>query len=296
MTTEVTDEVTPETPAGALIEQFCQSSPSHAAGLVHLFGTAPLTVVALTASSDSESDHRHPAAVATLADEDADEDAATRSYEEADEVRRMMAEADAKDEEAASETSTSAPSQASTSAPSQASSVASASMQATLDAVEGTPYCTKCTYPIEDIFRAKLYGKQSGCPTFICRGCNNLITMVAKHMDLSQLADSGLSFASLQMTTTGEEFFKQDKEAANQHGRLAWNQIRELLTSALTERRMQVVKIKYTDKEWPLSVWVTKGFDAEDLKKNGTRVDHPVFSDVYKAPLKETSRANVMPP
>ena len=132
--------------------------------------------------------------------------------------------------------------------------------------------------------------------TFICHGCNCVITMVCKHMDLSQLADNGLSFASLQMTTTGEEFFKQAREAAEEHGQLRWNQVRELLTSALTERRMQVVTIKYTDKEWPLSVWVTKGFDADDLKKNGTRVDHPAFSDVYKAPSKETSRADVMHP
>ena len=296
MTTEVTDEVTLETPAGALIEQFCQSSPSHAASLVHLFATAPNTVVALTASSDSESD---PAAVATLVDEAADEtadDDATRSYEEADEVRRLMAEADAKDEEAASETSTSAPSQASASAPSQASSVTSASMQATLDAVEGTPYCTKCTYPIDDIFRAKLYGKQSGVPTFICRSCNNVITMVGKHMDLNQLASSGISFGSLQGTTTGDEFFKQAKEAADQHGRLAWNQVRELLTTALTERRAYVVTVLYVDKEWPLSVWMTKGFNEEEIKKNGTHVKHPVFSDVYKVTLKETSRANVMPP
>ena len=271
-----------------MIAQLLQSPPSHAASMVQLFATP---VVSLTASSDSEDGHRKPADGDALAEEET----ASRNYEadEDAEVKRMLADADADGEEDARETS----------APSQASSVAkrgcvegSALVQVDLDALEGTPYCTKCTYPIEDIFRAKLYGKQSGCPTFICRGCNNLISMVAKHMDLNQLASSGLSFASLQGTTTGEEFFKQAKEAADQHGRLAWNQVRELLTSALTERRMQVVKIKYTDKEWPLSVWVTKGFDAEDLKKNGTRVDHPVFSDVYKAPLKETSRANVMHP
>ena len=272
-----------------MIAKLLQPPPSHAAGIAKLFATP---VVSLTASSDSEDGHRKPADGDALAEEET----ATRNYEadEDSEVKRMLADADADGEEDARETS----------APSQASSVAkrgcvvegNALVQATLDAMEGTPYCTKCTYPIEDIFRAKLYGKQSGCPTFICRGCNNLVTMVAKHMDLSMLADSGLSFASLQMTTTGEEFFKQAKEAADEQGRLAWNQVRELLTSALTERRMQVVTIKYTDKEWPLSVWVTKGFDAEDLKKNGTRVDHPVFKDVYRAPLKETCRANVMHP
>jgi hypothetical protein len=100
----------------------------------------------------------------------------------------------------------------------------------------------------------------------------------------------------LQGTTTGDEFFKQAKEAADQHGRLAWNQVRELLTTALTERRAYVVKVLYTDKEWPLSVWVTKGFNEEEIKKNGTHIKHPVFSDVYKVTLKETSRANVMPP
>ena len=289
MATEVPPEVASEAPAGASAE--LSAPPSHAASVAQLFA-AP--VVLLSASSDSEDVHQNPAAGFT----GAEEDTATRDYagvegDEDAEVKRMLADADADGEEDARETS----------APSQASSVAkrgcvegSALVQVDLDALEGTPYCTKCTYPIEDIFRAKLYGKQSGCPTFICRGCNNLISMVAKHMDLNQLASSGLSFASLQGTTTGEEFFKQAMEAANQHGRLAWNQVRELLTSALTERRMQVVTIKYTDKEWPLSVWVTKGFDAEEVKKNGTRVNHPVFSDVYKAPLKETSRANVMHP
>ena len=66
--------------------------------------------------------------------------------------------------------------------------------------------------------------------------------------------------------------------------------------TAMTERRLQLVKIKFTDKELPLSVWTTQGYNAEEIKRNGTKVDHPVFSDVYKAPLKETSRADVMHP
>ena len=174
--------------------------------------------------------------------------------------------------------------------------VGSASMQATLDVMEDTPYCTKCSYPIEEILRAKLYGKQSGCPSFICRGCNCVIAMVGKHMDLDTLALKGMSFVDLQGTTQGEEFFRQAQQAADKHGRLCWSQIRELLITALTERRLKVVKVKFTDKELPLSVWATQGFNAEEIKRNGTKVDHPVFSDVYKAPLKETSRADVMHP
>ena len=85
----------------------------------------------------------------------------------------------------------------------------SASMQATLDVLEDTPYCTKCSYPIEEILRAKLYGKQSGRPSFICRGCNCVIAMVGKHMDLDLMACKGMSFADLQGTTQGEEFFRQ---------------------------------------------------------------------------------------
>lgn len=172
----------------------------------------------------------------------------------------------------------------------------SALVQATLDDMERTPICTKCVYPIEEILRAKLYGKQSGVPTFICRCCNNVITMVAKHMDLKQLENSGLSFASLQQTSAGIEFFKQARDAADANGGLSWNQVRELLTSALTERRKQVVKIKYTDRERPLSVWVNEGFSAEELIKNGKQVKHPVFSNVYSAPLKDSSRADVMHP
>ena len=79
----------------------------------------------------------------------------------------------------------------------------SASVQATLDKLEDTPYCTKCSYPIEEILRAKLYGKQSGRPSFICRGCNCVIAMVGKHMDLDLMACKGMSFADLQGTTQG---------------------------------------------------------------------------------------------
>jgi len=294
MPTAVPHDVASEKPAGALIAELLQPPPSHAAGIAKIFATP---VVSLTASSDSGDGHRkpadgetptEPAYVETLDDDET----ATKNYEaETDaEAQLSLAEASTGDEQDAFSASPLSV------ANRRSLAEASASVQGALDGVEKTPYCTKCTYPIDDILRAKLYGKQSGCPTFICRGCNCLITMVSKHMDLPQLADAGLSFASLQMTTTGKEFFKQAKEAADQHGRLAWNQVRELLTSALTERRMQVVTISYTDKEWPLSVWVTKGFDAEDLKKNGTRVDHPVFKDVYRAPLKETCRANVMHP
>ena len=174
--------------------------------------------------------------------------------------------------------------------------VGSASMQATLDVMEDTPYCTKCSYPIEEILRAKLYGKQSGCPSFICRGCNCVIAMVGKHMDLDTLALKGMSFVDLQGTTQGEEFFRQAQQAADQHGRLVWSQIRELLVTAMTERRLKSVKVKFTDKELPLSVWATQGYKVEELIKYGCKVDHPVFSDVYKAPLKETTRADVMHP
>jgi hypothetical protein len=169
-------------------------------------------------------------------------------------------------------------------------------VQATLDDMERTPICTKCAYPITEILRAKLYGKQSGAPTFICRCCNNLMTMVTKHMDLKQLEISGLSFHSLQQTSAGTEFFKQAREAADANGGLRWNQVRELLTSALTERRKEVFKITYTTRERPLSVWVNEGFSAEELLKNGTQVKHPVFSDVYSAPLKDSSREDVMHP
>jgi hypothetical protein len=172
----------------------------------------------------------------------------------------------------------------------------SASVQAALDELEDTPYCTKCSYPIEEILRAKLYGKQSGRPSFICRGCNCVIAMVGKHMDLDLMACKGMSFADLQGTTQGDEFFRQAQQAADQHGRLVWSQIRELLITALTERRVKSVKVKFTDKELPLSVWATQGYKIEELKQYGAKVDHPVFSDVYKAPLKETSRADVMHP
>ena len=272
-----------------------QPPPSHAAGIAKIFATP---VVSMTASSDSGDGHRKPAdgetpTVPAYVETLADDETATKNYETDTDVEAQLSLAEASTGDDQDALFSASPLSV---ASRRSLAEASASVQGALDGVEKTPYCTKCTYPIDDILRAKLYGKQSGCPTFICRGCNCLITMVSKHMDLPQLADAGLSFASLQMTTTGKEFFKQAKEAADQHGRLAWNQVRELLTSALTERRMQVVKIKYTDKEWPLSVWVTKGFDAEDLKKNGTLVDHPVFKDVYRAPLKQTCRANVMHP
>ena len=168
--------------------------------------------------------------------------------------------------------------------------------QATLDDMEGTPYCSKCSFPIAEIFRAKLYGKQQGVPSFICRHCNCCMTMVAKNMDLKQLEASGLSFGSLQGTKSGDEFFRQARDTADEHGRLNWNQVRELLASALTERRLQVTKVKYTDKEFPLSVWVRKGFDEQEILKNGKKVPHPTFSNVYKAPLKTSSREDVMHP
>ena len=286
-----------------MIAKLLGSQPSHAAGVVKLF--AP-PVVLLSASSDSEDGHRKPADGETPT-KPADGETPTKPAagetltEEETGTVNYESETGAQDQLILAETSTGDEQDAFNASPLSVANrrslaEASASVQGALDGLEKTPYCAKCTYPIQDIFRAKLYGKQSGKPTFICHACNCVITMVSKHMDLSQLADNGLSFASLQMTTTGEEFFKQAREAAEEHGQLRWNQVRELLTSALTERRIQLVTISYTDKEYPLSVWVTKGFDAEDLIKRGKRVDHPVFQDVYRAPLKETCRANVMHP
>jgi hypothetical protein len=292
------------------------SAGPHAAALAQLFASpaaaaGPELAATIDLASEDERTGDKPAAGSTGADEDkttadiedADAAATRAGIQGAAAATRAgieVADADgdlkAEDDGGAETQSDAAPSEASSGKRRSKPLLGSASVQAALDVLEETPYCTKCSYPIDEMLRAKLYGKQSGRPSFICRGCNCVIAMVGKHMDLDLMACKGMSFADLQGTTQGEAFFRQAQEAADAHGRLAWNQVRELLMTALTERRLQLVKIKFTDKELPLSVWETQGFNAEEIKKYGAKVDHPVFSDVYKAPLKETSRADVRHP
>jgi hypothetical protein len=312
VTTDMSSEVTSDLSA----------QPSHAAGVAKLFAapavqsehsathpdTANTTPAFVVGSGSEDGGHDH-SFFGDGAAEDADaraEDAGAEDAgaQDAEDAGARAQNSDAEDAGVrdqgvnADEFAVAArtPSEASTTSKRGRVAEESDNMQQHLESLEATPNCTKCFYPIEDIMRAKLYGKQSGVPTFICRPCNNVITLVNKHMDLKQLNYHGLSFGNLSETTEGQEFFKQAKAAAALHGRQAWPQVREMLTAALVERRMKVVKIRYTDKELPLSVWETQGYDREEILQYGKQVDHPVFSNVYKAPLRETERTDLMHP
>lgn len=155
---------------------------------------------------------------------------------------------------------------------------------------EKTAICVKCRMPITQLLRAKVWGKQSSSPRFICHTCNCVTTMVYKHLSVAQLEESGLGFVEMSDDDVAS-FYKDASKAAE--GGLKWQTIRDVMLKAFTDKRVASLKVAVAEEELPLSVWATRGYDTKMIEQYGKQVAHPVFPDVYSVPIRCTTREEV---
>lgn len=160
-------------------------------------------------------------------------------------------------------------------------------MQAQLDEMENRPLCVKCRYPVQDVFRARKWGKQkdSQLPTFCCRVCNSAMTQISKKLNLAELDEAGLSLAALPASEI-QAFYAKVYELHGENDELSWSTLKELLIETLTQNRLSSSRVRMRDEELPLSVWQTRGFDIIKIQESGTRTSHPVFGEVWSVPLR----------
>ena len=153
------------------------------------------------------------------------------------------------------------------------------------------PICSKCNYPISEIFRSKFVGKKRGEHKFICRTCNNCVSMLYRKLNLNVLSGAGLALDDL--GAEAEMFFRTAAEQCTIGGELKWALLKEHLCQTLSKKKVNKESIVLSTKELPLSVWEKKGFDIERIRACGQRKDHPVFGEVWAVPLKTTNFEHV---
>lgn len=154
------------------------------------------------------------------------------------------------------------------------------------EALDSTsPICVKCRYPITDILRARLWTKNPANPTFCCRTCNCAVTMQYKKLDAGMMENCDMSLEMLS-SDEAEEFFKKTHDCLDEKGNLKWSLLKELICDTWTSRRVSQKTVAASKKEFPLSVWERKGFDIQQIREHGTKHPHPVFEEVWSAPLR----------
>ncbi len=141
--------------------------------------------------------------------------------------------------------------------------------------------CIKCCSTDVDPFQGKVTSKTKAEMTdckFVCRCCNNVSTMVTRHVgrlnNIPELAE--LSAAEMK-----DFWLKAGRPQMG--GRLSWTHVKRCLEESLTisVTRRECAKIDGTF--LPLDVWAAKGFNIVDIKAGGVYQRHPILGDTYAA-------------
>jgi hypothetical protein len=161
------------------------------------------------------------------------------------------------------------------------------------DQINSAPVtCIKCKYPISEPFKARKFGKQGQNLTFVCRLCGNIISMVYRKLDIHNLDEAGMELSFLK-GSEADSFFAQAKAAIGDSPTLQWDKLRECLIQHFVSRKISRRSILVEQEQLPLSVWATRGFDVEAIKRGGSCFPHPDFGEVWTTPLKTISHEQV---
>ena len=146
------------------------------------------------------------------------------------------------------------------------------------------PLCAKCKYPV-DPFRAVHKNKSKA--RYICKGCNNISTMLTRRLQwpLDQYKDLS---ASEQV-----EFWRNCKQTASDDECFQYGKIRGCVISSLTVNKIHQEEAKVTEEFLPLSVWESRGFPAAVIQAKGKTEVNPVLGLCYSCPLKTISRSSI---
>lgn len=148
------------------------------------------------------------------------------------------------------------------------------------------PTCRKCLMPctLENLVNKT---KAEGRVNVVCKGCNSATTMLSRRLGQWPVpAFNGLT----QDQQVG--FWKQCHNIIQRQGRLDYGSIRACLSISLAERQSEIAKAKFTSEYLPLSVWTTRGFKEEDVRK-GLKEDHPLLGETFAVPLKTVSKEHI---
>ena len=148
------------------------------------------------------------------------------------------------------------------------------------------PVCRKCQMPCTV---TALVNKSKGEPRnhVVCKGCNSAATMLSRNLGTWPVP----SFKGLSQDQQ-IAFWKSCNDIIQKQGRLDYGSIRASLMITLEKKQYEIAKAEFTSKFLPLSVWIQKGYQEEDIRK-GEKEDHPLLGETFAIPLKTVSKAYV---
>ncbi len=136
-----------------------------------------------------------------------------------------------------------------------------------------------------DLVRCKVWSKSSG--KLMCMKCNNVYQMVTRKLgDFFKSNECSLAREQVQ------SFFKQCSLDVDEFERNDWNKVKAHLIKAVSASREKVSEAKFGGEYLPLSVYQTRGFNIDDIRRNctDTRQDS-ILGTVYKVGILGSSTA-----
>ena len=139
--------------------------------------------------------------------------------------------------------------------------------------------CDQCFRRFDSVAKGRVSGKQ----TWTCRHCLTLQTMLYRNLGTEKEIGWGPQARAA--------FFKQAAELDTGNSRYTWETVRSVLIEVKTKRHMEERSTKVFSEALPKSVWLQRGYLAEDVEKHPSEQDEK-FGVLYSLPVKSHTWAD----
>ena len=122
-------------------------------------------------------------------------------------------------------------------------------------------FCNHCKQVTPDGPRNRV--TKEGHISTVCRVCHNVVTQLYKNLDLQALPSRG----------TDGGFLQESQEPSGEWWQTRIGKLKTLVEQTLVESEKQIVATRVQGKFLPLSVWQSKGYDVDQIKKTAQKRD-----------------------
>ena len=147
-------------------------------------------------------------------------------------------------------------------------------------------FCGRCERPVQPLSAVM---KVKAPLRLWCQECNKATTMLHR-----KLAWPPVSFSSLPEDEQVQFWVKAADKGRMSNGQFDYGQLRGVLKESLTVRKTREFSASIDTEDLPLSVWVSRGWDAEHIKATCACKQDPVHGDVYCVPVRSTKQSAIV--
>ena len=138
-----------------------------------------------------------------------------------------------------------------------------------------------CGY-LYDASAGRVHGKH-----FMCQGCHNVENTIRRNLgDVAEMRSWS--------TEDRQQFFQklQDEKQAS-GGSLQWKTIKAAMLTRLTEQHLKTFASQVEVEELPLSVYISRGWEADVVQKFPSQFNADYGCDAFKVPIRKLSWSEV---